>query len=50
MRNFYAGLKRPHARVGEALRAAQLAMLRSGKGTHARPYYWVAFVSSSSAP
>lgn len=50
MRKFYAGLKRPHARIAEALRTAQLSMLRSAQGTRSRPYYWAAFVPSVAAP
>lgn len=50
MRSFYAGLKGRGVRVSDALRRAQLAMLRGATASHARPYYWAGFVPSASAP
>ena len=54
MRTFYAGLRTRDVRVSDALRRAQLAMLRTARDArgqaHARPYYWAAFVPSASTP
>ena len=47
MRNFYAALKKPGTRISDALREAQLAMLRDPTGQRVRPYFWAAFVPSA---
>jgi CHAT domain-containing protein/tetratricopeptide (TPR) repeat protein len=47
MRTFYAGLARAGSRTSDALRRAQLAMLKGKDEAHRRPYYWAAFVAST---
>jgi len=49
MRAFYASLERDDARVPDALRRAQLAMLGSSETARRSPYYWAAFVPSAAA-
>ena len=42
MQSFYAGLTKKRMAKGQALRQAELALMRDGK--HRHPYYWAPFV------